>query len=304
MIRGGGLGDFVLTLPVLATLRKAFPDARITILGYPSIAKLALIGGLADELAHIESRELAVLFLDCASPTGSVASFLKRFELIISYIYDPKQVFERNVRCLTDAIYIAGPYKPDESIGKHAVDCFLEPLWQHGIKADVEPYPLLNVNIINDTRACTVRKQTLAIHPGSGSVKKNWPLDRWLRLLTQIQNCHPDIFFSVFIGEAELHTVEEIRLVIDPRRVHFSICQPLDEVVRWLVGSHAYVGHDSGVTHLAAALSVPTLVLWGPSSLQVWRPPQPWVRILQHPLGISSIPEQLVICEIMEIMRW
>jgi heptosyltransferase-3 len=47
VIRGGAIGDFILTLPVLAALRERFPGVEIEVLGYPHIASLALSGGLA-----------------------------------------------------------------------------------------------------------------------------------------------------------------------------------------------------------------------------------------------------------------
>ena len=50
VIRGGAIGDFILTLPVLAALRAQFPQARLVVLGYPHIASLALAGELADEV--------------------------------------------------------------------------------------------------------------------------------------------------------------------------------------------------------------------------------------------------------------
>ena len=55
VIRGGAIGDFILTLPVLAALRDRFPQAEIEVLGYPRVASLALSGGLAKAVHALES---------------------------------------------------------------------------------------------------------------------------------------------------------------------------------------------------------------------------------------------------------
>lgn len=59
VVRGGAIGDFVLTLPVLSALRRRFPGTRLTIVGRPGIAELARVGGLADEILSVETRGLA-----------------------------------------------------------------------------------------------------------------------------------------------------------------------------------------------------------------------------------------------------
>ena len=62
VIRGGAIGDFILTLPVFAALREQFPQTWLEVLGYPHIAQLAFAGGLADGTRSIEARALAGFF--------------------------------------------------------------------------------------------------------------------------------------------------------------------------------------------------------------------------------------------------
>src|SRR5438552_19101057 len=62
VVRGGAIGDFILTLPVFAALRRQFPEARLEVLGYPHNARLALTGGLVDEVCSIDPRALAGCF--------------------------------------------------------------------------------------------------------------------------------------------------------------------------------------------------------------------------------------------------
>jgi len=62
VIRGGAIGDFILTLPAIAALRQQFPLAHLEVLGYPHIVQLAQAGGLVDRVQAIEARALAGFF--------------------------------------------------------------------------------------------------------------------------------------------------------------------------------------------------------------------------------------------------
>ena len=57
----------------------------------------------------------------------------------------------------------------------------------------------------------------------------------------------------------------------------------------------AFIGHDSGVTHLAAALDLPGLVLWGPSNEAVWRPMSDQMRLLRDDRGLDALPVETVL---------
>src|SRR5438552_6200164 len=100
VIRGGAIGDFILTLPVLAALRQHFPQARLEVLGYPHIAQLASAGGLADDVRSIEAGPLSGFFARNGNLDAALQEFFASFAIIISYLYDPDAVFQSNVeRC-------------------------------------------------------------------------------------------------------------------------------------------------------------------------------------------------------------
>src|SRR5258708_37067187 len=93
VIRGGAIGDFILTLPVLSALRNHFPQARLAVLGYPHIAQLALAGGLADEAHSIEARPLAGLFAQHWTLAQDLQGYFAGFAVIRCYLYAPDETF-------------------------------------------------------------------------------------------------------------------------------------------------------------------------------------------------------------------
>src|SRR5438874_9757274 len=113
VIRGGAIGDFILTLPALKALRDAFPNAHIEILGYEHIAALAENRFYAQRVRSIESAALARFFAKAAELPPGLAKYFAGFDLIISYLYDPDSIFETNLRRSGAKKIIRGPAKID-----------------------------------------------------------------------------------------------------------------------------------------------------------------------------------------------
>lgn len=104
----------------------------------------------------------------------------------------------------------------------------------------------------------------IACHPFSGSPRKNWPLERFLDLRRSLS-----IHFC--------HSPEQ------PPPDAESVCFPgLGDLADWLSTASAYLGNDSGVTHLAAALGIPTVALFGPTNPEVWTPRGEHVTVLRQ----------------------
>jgi ADP-heptose:LPS heptosyltransferase len=125
----------------------------------------------------------------------------------------------------------------------------------------------------------------LALHPGSGGRSKCWPVERFLQLARQAQR--EDYTPVVFLGPADdecRRAIQAASRVPAPPGFLLADSLPLREVLALLALARAYVGNDSGVTHLAARAG-PTLALFGPTDPRVWRPLGPAVRVLRAPKG-------------------
>jgi ADP-heptose:LPS heptosyltransferase len=288
VIRGGALGDFILTLPVLAALRRHFPDSALEILGYPPIASLALAAGLADEVRPLESPALACLFTPRGAGSAPAVKYFAQFQRIVSYLYDPEEVFQRNVTRESSAQFIAGPHRPDENAATHATEALLQPLQALGIQ-NADPRPRLNLAASNPF----ADGAWLAAHPGSGGARKNWPEAKWFELLPRLAR-ETRWNFLLISGEAEGDRGRRLAAHLPPQRVHLAQNLPLAELARKMKSCAAFLGHDSGVTHLAAALDLPGLVLWGPTSPAVWRPRAEKMRLLREEGGLAALPVETV----------
>lgn len=295
VIRGGAIGDFILTLPVLAALRARWPTAWLEVLGYPHIADLAVAGRLADRARAIEGREWTPLFAPNATVSDTVADYLAGFDLIISYLYDLGGVFAANVRRHTAATFIAGPHRPDAAGPTHAAEAFLTPLQELGGN-EPDPTPRLRV-----TATPASAGRWLAAHPGSGSDRKNWPEARWQELLRQLAEAS-DWNLLLVGGEAEGDRLDRLTRVWPAHRLELARSRPLTELAARLAACHGFVGHDSGITHLAAAVGLPGLALWGDTPLAVWRPRSERIQCLQAPGGLGELEVAAVRTSLLDVL--
>jgi heptosyltransferase III len=282
VMRGGALGDFILTLPVLSALRLHFPQHRLEILGYPPVASLAVTAGLADDVSTLESPRLTGFFVPNGSWSADVANWFAEFDWIISYIHDPQGAFRSNVARCSSAPFITGPHRADESLAVHATELLLRPLQALGIHG-ADPRPRLPLP------AAPPATPRLALHPGSGSERKNWPEAKWMELL-KLLAAPSNRDLLLIGGEAEGDRCARLAAALPPGRAQVAQNLPLPELARRMQACSAFIGHDSGITHLAAALDLPGLVLWGESVLTTWRPQSARLKILRDPAGLKALP--------------
>src|SRR5207245_11414227 len=95
--------------------------------------------------------------------------------------------------------------------------------------------------------------KVLALHPGSGDERKNWPEANWADLLHYLIQA-TDLKLLVIGGEAEGERLQRLAAALPPVRTRVAQSLPLIDLARLLQGCAAFIGHDSGISHLAAAV--------------------------------------------------
>jgi len=281
VIRGGAIGDFILTLPAIAALRRQFPQAHLEVLGYPHIIRLAEAAGLVDRVQSIEARALAGFFARHGNLEPDLVDYFSEFDIILSYLYDPDEIFKTNIARCSPAQFVVGPHRPDENEKIHATKVYLRPLERFAI-FDADHLPRLSVN----SQPAAARQ--LVLHPGSGSERKNWPEAKWADLLQHLVH-DTDLNLLLVGGEAEGERLQHLAAALPPTRTKVAQSLPLTDLARVIQASTAFIGHDSGISHLAAALGLPGIVLWGNTVEEIWRPPHDRITILKNPGGLKMI---------------
>ncbi len=295
VIRGGAIGDFILTLPAIAALRQQFPHTHIEILGYQKIASLALQSRMVNQVKHIEARPLAGFFASRGELCEDLRDYFSEFSIIISYLYDPDEIFRTNIARCSPAQFIQGPHRPNENEKIHASNVFLKPLERLAIfDADHVPGLRLDCDV-------AISPNTIALHPGSGSESKNWPEDKWSEFLAILVRA-TNLKFLLVGGEAEGARLNRLASRLQVGRFEIVDNLPLPELATRLQCCAAFVGHDSGITHLAAALALPCLAIWAHTEQSVWRPLGRRITILHDPAGIQTLAANRVADELLSML--
>jgi len=276
----GALGDFVTALPAIAAWRRRRPGGgreeapRVVLLGRPAHATLA--GGLIDEAWDATSARFASLLAGRPSPgvrallvdVGSALVFARADAGLV------RGLEESSVRDI-----VRGDPTPRGRV--HVVDHHLS-LFPSAELSPEERLPRVAV----PTPAIDAERP-IVVHPGSGSVAKNWPLDRFAALAARLAASGP---LAWVIGPAEEESGVVAALAGTTSGAVTWRGLPLADLASRLAGARLFVGNDSGVAHLAAAAGCPVVVLFGASDPAVWAPRGKIVTVVgDGACGMASI---------------
>lgn len=271
VLRGGALGDFIVTLPALALLRARWPRARIELAGNATAAALARDRGLIDAVHSQHEARWSRLFSADPLP-ADFSGWLAGFDLVLNYWPDPERELGRRFPLRSGQTFLATSALP--AAGPASAH-YSAPLRALGLGPGAACYPLTG------DAAPAVRDGPVTIHPGSGSPRKNWPDERWRALLRELPGP-----VALILGEAE---AERWTSWVADNHIEVLAGRPLAELVAHLGRCRLFVGHDSGISHLAAACGAPCVLLFGPTDPSLWAPPAPRVRVLRKGAELTAI---------------
>ena len=279
VIRGGAIGDFILTLPAIKALRDANPQAHIEILGYKHIAVVAENRFYAQRVRSIESAQLATFFAKDTELPAECSKYFAAFDLIVSYLYDPDGIFEANLKRSGARNVVFGPAKIDSQ--SHATRQLAAPVEQLGLAiSDFAPkvYPSSDDRHRAKRFLSGLTTPIVGFHPGSGSEMKNWPIENWIELGSQLLKRCP-VSLVIVSGEADELQTRQLESAWPNEHVRFARDLPLTGLAA-LLERTIFVGHDSGISHLAAATGARCILLFGPTDPEVWAPLNENARIV------------------------
>lgn len=259
VVHTGGIGDFLLACPALRVLAEAGP---VELAGHPERHALAVAAGIARAAHGLDAIEFHSLF---AQPSEKLVAFLRGFDRVVVWMRDADGSLRRGIDACGVSRVDVFPGLPQSGFARHASEYYAECL---GMAAP----PPLRLAIAPVGAALDV-----VIHPGSGSLAKNWPVENFRAVAGALAARGRGVTWIAGPAEDERDGTagEEYGPGATLRDVS------LLELARRLAGARLYLGNDSGVTHLAAALGVPTLAIFGPSDPCVWAPRGEWVRVVR-----------------------
>ncbi len=265
VFKGGALGDFLLALPVLAALRARFPRSRFRLVTAPERSFLA--DPLGVEVLDSGRREWAGLFDPCA-PSGQLRELLRDEDLLIAISEAPLAPLPY-LKPAARAISV--PSFPPPGGRVHVTDFLFQCLREAGLSLPVPSVFSLRPSALSSVSLSLQPSAYFVIHPSSGSPRKNWPGERFAALARAIEKGR-GLTPVVLGGEADGEALGELGRRLKREGAVFVENAPLKEAAAVLARASLYVGNDSGITHLAALLGVPTVAIFGATDPRVWAP--------------------------------
>jgi ADP-heptose:LPS heptosyltransferase len=300
ILQPGALGDCILTLPLVRLVKEALNLGGVDLIGHAEYVGILPGRSCVDGIRAIDSVELHRLFVE--SPRFDLADqdplihLFAGYSWIITFLGEPGSDFEQNLifttNCSHSAEVVTLPLKPPRSVQQHITELYTEHFArQSGLpmeSARVDPKGVqirvgqadrdLGVEILEQV-GIDLSKRLVVIQPGSGGQKKCWHLENFLNITRALRG--PDVEVLFLLGPAEverLRPAEKVQIHGVTRCIaHLS----LPQVVGLLSCADAFVGNDSGVTHLAAGMGLRTIVLFGPTDPAIYRPLGPRVAVVQ-----------------------
>jgi heptosyltransferase III len=280
VIRPGAIGDALLTFPVLKALGEQYAGMPITFVSNAQVLPLALAFGVAEQTFDFQDIQWSELFSATGIRTLFMHTLLQQTDLAICWMRDPDGIIGHNLKMSGVKHVLIAPGRSSEGEHIHIVDYLAHTVGLQGIRAQFSTFSCLqNVDLISKD----ITNRFVAIHPGSGAVQKCWPISRFAIVIKRLLEKNRPIL--LLAGPADTERVDDLlqQLLSPPTPAMFKLLTnaPLLEVARQLQQCMCYLGNDSGITHLAAMLGVPTVAIFGPTDPAIWRPIGRFVKVLQ-----------------------
>ena len=318
IIHPGALGDCLLTLPLIHFIKHDMGFGTLDFIGHLHSIRFLVGRSTVDVVRSIESIPMHRLFQPVESfertltENDPLIREFSQYHLIVSFLGEPDSAFEENliftVNCQHGADVIVLPFNPPQGLTQSIASFYLAEFLNHnpwsqptGTKIDVRiplvqstPSDIIKIREILNAQGMRLEASALiVIHPGSGAREKCWHSDNLIAVSETLAQQGASLCF--LIGPVEQERLDH-RTVCRFRDIGPVLCElELDLVTALLSQSKAFIGNDSGVTHLSGILGQPTISLFGPTNPALYGPMGPNVRIIHDPSpSFHTAPSQAV----------
>lgn len=266
------MGDTALTLN--ACQWAADLGHEVTVMAYKRYGEMI---GLFESF-HFMADEQFDMWSIYSDPSPATADALRPFDMIFAFRADPDGAFAAGLEKINPGAKVCPPLPPDGYSKAYPLFLIESMAGALGVAPpDHAPY----VNPGAEWRPHPVG--ALTVFPGAGAGAKSWPFENFAEV---IRRWRGPVRILLGPAERERGMVETFGALAGQRpgaSVELELSFP--KIAEVLSKTRVFLGADSGVTHLAAALRTPVVALFGPTDPAVWSPIGPWVDIIRDGTG-------------------
>jgi len=265
VIHHGALGDIVTTFSALIKLKKL--NYHTAIVCQSNIGQLVAELQVVDRFFPLEAAAFATLYSNHVD--SAVKKILPSYPTLIPF--SNSRSLEKTLFSITgNEVYRIQPRPAEDQkihITQHILSSFIK--YRLFEKSGKDTNSILSSTGYTDRRDPHKDPLKIFLHPGSGSRKKCWPVSNFIEIASAI---HANGKRPEFIlGPAE-YDLSEMFLQQKMSNPKIHTIETLTELAGLLKTGGGFIGNDSGVSHLAAFLGLPTVTVFGPSDPEIWKP--------------------------------
>jgi hypothetical protein len=322
ILQPGAIGDCILTLPLAAYMKDALRLGGIDILGHTEYVGFLPGRSCVDGVRSIDAMDLHRLFakqntFELKDKDPLISAF-GDYAWIATFLGEPNSNFEQNLiytaNCSHSAEVVTLSLKPPKDLSEHLADFYIRQFidqsshslhsraYQAGdclIKA-TEADMNTGKELLREIGLGSGEK-LIIIQPGSGGVSKCWHLDNFLAVARELDSRGVEIVF--LLGPAELDRFSDAKIKkissVGKCLTNLSLAQ----VLGLLSCVDGFIGNDSGITHLSAALGIRTYGVFGPTNPEVYKSIGPAVTVFtSNTASFARKPSVSVQRKLMEVL--
>jgi ADP-heptose:LPS heptosyltransferase len=298
IVRLRSIGDVVLTLPALQALHEWRPDLRIHMLveplsaplleGHPAIKEVIDLRKFWETVRLLRRRDFSIAFNMHGGPTSAFLTRLSGAPVRVCWAQRQFSSFYN--------VHVPIHFPVAGRIEMHTAEHRLQQLLYTGLPE--MPLPAAKVYVNADVADRVRRKlaeqgigpdQPFAvIRPGASQANKRWPTERFGAIAQWLRDAH-GIATVVNLGPGDEQIAAEVKQRFAGLGIIVSDLD-LRGLVALLAGSSLFIGNDTGPTHIAAALSRKSVVIFGASDSKVWSPWKTEYRLIENPFPCKQCP--------------
>lgn len=293
------MGDTVVAVPLLAATRRAFPDARITLLTGSAAATvlencpyvdtllpydphtthrgmvtyLSLLSSLRwrsrPDLCLVVNRSFRSALIALLSGARIRAGFADKAHRRLLTHPVPRDDYRREVECDLDVLRAVAPEPGGERYDS------TPHLWVTDAERE------RGARLLAERGATGSR--LVGVQPGASLAAKQWPSERFAATADAL--AREEVTIVLLGGKEEQAAAQAMRRAMRSPAVDLTGTTTLRETMGVLTHLSLFLSNDTGVSHIAAALDIPTVTLFGPTPASKWGSTDPGALVLIAPDG-------------------
>ncbi len=283
IVRNGAIGDTILLAPVIHALRTHFPAREILLLGRWERVSLLVGPSFATRALGFDLPGIHTLYGPTPALPPEVSGLFGSASVVLWYGEDRDEQLAGNlIELCPGRVVVHSPHPPEH---RHITDHLMLPLGWVNVPRPLAVPPLeVSATLPDDLEDLLMwsRRGTnrIVIHPGASRKEKCLPVSVWADVLHAL--CPHSLSRIVVLSgpEEEKLGIDLCAAVhdLDPMLIHN---RPLPDLVAVLRHADLFLGHDSGITHLAGAVGCRTVAVFRSTDPRMWAPPRENVEIIE-----------------------